>query len=286
MSNKTIIVTDVNSSITHEEAKKIGVRLIDMPFLVEDKEYIEDKDCTYEEFFEILQQGKNVSTSQPSPATIIDTWDELLEEYDYVLHIPMSSALSGSVSTAKGLAQDYDGKVVVVDNKRISITQRATVYEALRLLKNGKTATEICEILESTWNNNSIYIAVNTLELLKKGGRITPAAAGIATALNLKPVLKIRGEKLDSFANVRGMKKAKKTMLEAIRKDYEERFNDGNYELNVAYSGDIEAANEWLTQAREYFNDDSISLFKLPISICCHIGGGALAIAISEKATL
>ena len=153
-------------------------------------------------------------------------------------------------------------------------------------LKNGKTATEICEILESTWNNNSIYIAVNTLELLKKGGRITPTAAGIATALNLKPVLKIRGEKLDSFANVRGMKKAKKTMLEAIRKDYEERFNDGNYELNVAYSGDIEAANEWLTQAKEFFNDDSISLFKLPISICCHIGGGALAIAISEKTTL
>lgn len=284
MSNKIIVVTDVNSSMTFAEAEEIGVRLINMPFIIDGVEYFEGKDFSYEEFFKFLDEKRDVSTSQPSPSTILDTWDELLEEYDYILHIPMSSALSGAVQTAKGLAQDYDGRVVVVDNKRISVTQRATVYKALDLIEQGLSAQEICDELERSWDDNSIYIAVDTLELLKKGGRVTPAAAGIATALNLKPVLQIQGDKLDSFANVRGMKKAKRTMLEIMKKERETTYAGDKYEIHTAYSGDLEAAKEWVTQVREYFGDESIGLSRLPISISCHVGAGAMGIAICEKA--
>lgn len=277
---KIAVVTDTNSGISTDYAKELGVYLIPMPFIVEGKEYFENESCTYEEFFEMLAEGKDVTTSQPAPYALTSIWDKLLEEYDEIVYIPMSSALSGSYATAKSLALDYNGKVCVVDNKRISITQMQSVLDALKLATEGFSAKEICEKLEETAFDCSIYLAVNTLELLKKSGRVTSAGAALATILGLKPVLQIQGEKLDAFAKVRGMANAEKTMLNAIKKDCEERFAGGKITIRLAYSGDIEPANEWLKTCREFFGDDSIQMYKLPISICCHVGAGVKAIGV------
>lgn len=282
IANKIAVVTDTNSSMTKEEAKKLGVYLVTMPFIVNGQEYLEGIDCTYEKFFEMLDAGDDVSTSQPSPETITSLWDELLETYDTVLHIPMSSALSSSCSTAQVLAQDYEGRVFVVDNKRISVTLRESVLDALTLVKRGLPAEVIRARLEETAYNSSIYLAVNTLELLKKSGRITPAAAMLGTLLGLKPVLQIQGEKLDAYAKVRGMAAAEKTMLRAIEKDLQTRFSGRPVHIQLAYSGDAKAAQEWKKTVRKYFGNSKIELYKLPISICCHVGGGVKAIAVTE----
>lgn len=253
-----------------------------MPFIVNGTEYFEGVTCTYEHFFEMLEAGAEVSTSQPSPESLTAMWEEALATHDSVVHIPMSSALSGSCDTAKALAAEYNGRVCVVDNKRISITQRESVLDALTLAEKGLTAAEICVQLENTAYNASIYLAVNTLELLKKSGRVTPAGAALATLLGLKPVLQIQGGKLDAYAKVRGMANAEKTMLKALEKDLQTRFAGKKVHIAAAYSGDIKPALEWRKTIRKYFDDNSIELYKLPISICCHVSSGVKALGCFE----
>lgn len=276
--SKIAVITDTNSSMTPQEAKSLGVYLLPMPFVVGANEYYEGVSCSYEHFFELLAAGEDVSTSQPSPEHIISLWEKVLETHDSIIHIPMSSALSGSCGTAKTLAADYPDRVFVVDNKRISISQRQSVLDALTLIEQGKSAREIQQILEENAFDASIYLAVNTLELLKKSGRVTAAGATVATVLGIKPVLQIQGEKLDAFAKARGMKKAETTMLEAAKKDLETRFAGKPVQLQAAYSGDLESAQAWLAQIRQYFGDDTIQMYRLPISICCHVGAGVHAL--------
>lgn len=274
------IVTDTNSGITEQLASELDVKLVAMPFIVDGTEYFENVTCTHEQFFEMLEAGKDVSTSQPAPYSHTSLWDELLKEYDEIVYIPMSSALSSTCSTAKSLAQNYNGKVVVVDNKRISVSQLSSVLDAIYLKDNGSSAAEICQKLEETAFDCSIYLAVNTLELLKKSGRVTPAGATLATILGLKPVLQIQGEKLDAYAKVRGMANAEKTMLEAAKNDLENRFKGKKTKLYVAYSCNEEQAKEWTDKVKSYFNDDTIEMFRLPISICCHVGAGVKAVGV------
>lgn len=276
--DKIAITTDTNSSISPEEAKQLGIHMLPMPFSIDDKQYFEGVNCTYEQFFEMLAKGCSVSTSQPAPDALITFWDEILKEYDYIVHIPMSASLSSSLATAKALAADYNGRVVVSDNKRISVSQRQSVLDALCLVKKGLSAQEICKTLEENSYNASIYLAVNTLDLLKKSGRVTSAGAAIASILNIKPVLQIQGEKLDAFAKARGMKNAEDIMLNILHKDVEERFAGKPIKVETAYSGDLAAALEWRDKVQESFPDYEVNLHKLPISISCHVGAGVKAL--------
>lgn len=276
--DKIAITTDTNSSISPEEAEKLGIHMLPMPFSVDNKEYFEGVNCTYEEFFEMLAKGCQVSTSQPAPEAIISFWNEILKEYDYIVHIPMSASLSSSLATAKALSVDYSGKVFVADNKRISVSQRQSVIDALHLVRKGLSAEEICKTLEEHSYNASIYLAVNTLELLKKSGRVTAAGAAIASILNIKPVLQIQGEKLDAYAKARGMKNAEDIMINVLHKDVEERFAGKPIKVETAYSGDLAAAMEWRNKVQESFPDYQVNLHKLPISISCHVGAGVKAL--------
>ncbi|MGN0264950.1 MAG: DegV family protein [Oliverpabstia sp.] len=281
------IVTDSNSGISQAEAKKLGIYVLPMPFFIDEKLYYEDIDLSQEQFYQLLAQDANVSTSQPSPGDVMDLWNSILKEHTEILHIPMSSGLSASCATAQGLAQDYEGKVYVVDNQRVSITMKQSVLDALALVKTGKTAAEIKEILEKEALESSIYLVVDTLKYLKKGGRITPAAALLGSALNLKPILQIQGDKLDAYKKVRGMKPAKKNMLEAIRHDLDTRFAEyvkkGELKLQVAYADDREAALQWTEEVRTAFPELEVSCMDpLALSIVCHTGPGILAIAASH----
>lgn len=279
---KIAVVTDTNSSMTKEECDALGVYLLPMPIIVDEKTYFEGVDCSYEHFFEMLNAGASVSTSQPSPESVMELWDEALKDHDYVIHIPMSSALSSSCETARGLALDYDGKVFVVDNKRISITMRRSVYDALTMIRQGMTAAEIAEKLERDADRNSIYLAVNRLDLLRKSGRVTASAAALATVLGIKPVLQIQCGKLDSFSKERGMKRAQECMLKAMKDDLSGRFAGRHYVVDLAYSGDIAPALEWREKCRAVFADAEIELYRLPLSICCHVGDGVQAVGVSE----
>ena len=287
---KIAIVTDSNSGITQEEGRRLGVSVLPMPFYINDVMYLEGITLTQEEFYEKLKNDEAISTSQPSPAEVCGLWDNLLKEYDEVVHIPMSSGLSASCETAMALARDYDGRVQVVDNQRISVTQRQSVLDALVLREAGRTAAEIKEKLEEEKMESSIYITLETLKYLKKGGRITPAAAAIGTVLNLKPVLQIQGEKLDAYAKVRGKKQAKKVMLKAIREDWEGRFGKyveaGEMWLQMAYTGNKEEAEEFKEEVQAVFPGADIHMDPLSLSVACHIGHGALAVACSKKVTI
>lgn len=281
------IVTDSNSGISQAEAKELGIYVIPMPFLVDGKLYFEDVDMNKEQFYHFLENDADLSTSQPSPGDVMDLWDKLLKEYDEIVHIPMSSGLSASCSTAMGLARDYDGKVQVVDNQRISVTMQQAVMDAKHLAAAGKSAAQIKEILEKEALESSIYLMVDTLKYLKKGGRITPAAALLGSALNLKPILQIQGDKLDAYKKVRGVKAAKKNMLEAMKKDVEGRFSDyvtkGQLKLHVAYTTDEETARQWKEEVQRMFPDIAISrMDPLSFSVTCHTGPGVLAIAASH----
>ncbi len=285
--SRIAIVTDSNSGITQAEAKQLGIYVMPMPFFVNEKLCYEEVDLSLEQFYELLAQDVNVSTSQPSPADIMDLWNKLLKEYDQIVHIPMSSGLSASCETSMGLAQDYDGKVQVVNNQRISVTMRQSVMDAIALVKQGKNAEEVKEILEKEALEASIYLVVDTLKYLKKGGRITPAAALLGSALNLKPILQIQGEKLDAYKKVRGMKPAKKNMLEAMKKDLDTRFADyvkkGEMKLHIAYTSSREEAEEWTEEVRAAFPNLPISsVDTLSLSVICHTGPGVLAIAASH----
>lgn len=284
--NRVAIVSDSNSGITQAQAKELGMTILPMPFFAGDKTYYEDIDLNQEQFYQLLTDKIDISTSMPLVGNVTDTWDRLLEEYDEIVHIPMSSGLSGSCETAIMLSQDYDGKVQVVNNQRISVTQRQSVLDAMDLAKQGKSAAEIKEILERDKFESSIYIMVDTLYYLKKGGRITPAAAALGTLLKLKPVLQIQGEKLDAFAKARTVKQAKNIMIEAMKNDFTKRFNDPTGEhihLEMAYTHDKEAAEAFKAEVQEAFPGMEIHMDPLSLSVSCHIGPGALAVACSKK---
>lgn len=284
--SKVIIITDSNSGITQTQAKKMGVVVLPMPFYINEEMFYEDIDLSQEQFYEKLQAGGDIKTSMPLVGDVTDKWDELLKEYDEVVYIPMSSGLSSSCETAYMLSQDYDGKVEVVNNQRISVTMRQSVIDAKNLAEAGKSAKEIKDILEAAKFDSSIYIMVDTLTYLKKGGRITPAAAALGTLLKLKPVLQIQGEKLDAFAKARTVKQAKNIMIEAMKSDFEKRFDsaDGrNINLEMAYTHDLEAALAFKEEVQAAFPENEIVLNPLSLSVSCHIGPGALAIACSKK---
>ena len=282
---KIAIVTDSNSGITQEMGKTMGIHVIPMPVFIDGELFLEDITLTQEEFYKRLGEDSDISTSQPSPGEVMECWDELLKEYDEIVHIPMSSGLSSTCHAAQSLSQEYEGKVCVVDNQRISVTQKQSVEDAIVLRDAGKSASEIKEILEAEKLQASIYITVDTLKYLKKGGRVTPAAAALGTVLNLKPVLQIQGEKLDAFSKVRGWKAAKRTMLKAIEKDLNDRFADVREDmvLGMAYTCSKEEAQEWKQEIAEKFPEYEIVEGPLSLSVACHIGPGAMAVTCMKK---
>lgn len=284
---KIAVVTDSNSGITQAEAEKLGIFVLPMPFYINGESFLEGINLSQEEFYEKLLEEADINTSQPSPGDVTELWDRVLKDYDQIIHIPMSSGLSASCEAAMVLAREYAGKVFVVDNQRISVTQRQSVLDALSLIQQGKTAREAVNTLMETKMDSSIYITLETLKYLKKGGRITPAAAALGTILNLKPVLQIQGEKLDAFAKARGKLKAKKIMLEAIRKDLETRFakevEEGKMALGAAYAGNPEEAEGWLKEIQAAFPELECHMDPLSLSVACHIGYGALAVTCQRK---
>lgn len=283
--SRVAIITDSNSGITQAEGKKLGVKVVPMPFFIDGQQYYEDIDLTQEQFYEKLKSDADISTSQPSVGEIQAAFDEMLKDYDEVVYIPMSSGLSGTCQTATMVADDYDGKVAVVNNQRISVTQRQSVLDALALADKGYDAAKIKEILEREKFSSSIYITLDTLKYLKKGGRITPAAAAIGTVLKLNPVLQIQGEKLDAYAKARGKASAKKIMLKAMDDDLANRFADAyaqkKVHMEAAYTGNPEEAEEWAAVIKEHYPDLDFNMNALSLSVACHIGHGALAIACS-----
>ncbi|MCI8484546.1 MAG: DegV family protein [Lachnospiraceae bacterium] len=287
---KIAVVTDSNSGITQEQAKEYGINVLPMPFFINEETYFEDIDLTQEEFYEKLEENAEISTSMPAVGSVTELWDDLLREYDEIVYIPMSSGLSSSCETAMAMAQDYEEKVQVVNNQRISVTQKQSVLDAIELVKAKKGAKEIKDYLEETKYDSSIYIMVDTLHYLKKGGRITPAAAALGTLLKLKPVLQIQGEKLDAFAKARTIKQAKNIMIEAVKNDFAKRFEDEsgeNMHLYIAYTKDRETALEFQQQVQEAFPKSEISMVDpLSLSVACHIGPGSLALACAKKLAL
>ena len=283
--SKIAIVTDSNSGITQAKGKEMGIYVLPMPFYINGELFLEDITLTQEEFYKRLAQDADISTSQPSPGDVLDLWNKILEEHDELIHIPMSSGLSSSCETAISLSEDYNGRVQVVNNQRISVTQEQSVLDAMKLRDAGKSAVEIKKILEEEKFESTIYITVDTLKYLKKGGRITPAAAALGTVLNLKPVLQIQGEKLDAYAKVRGWKAAKRTMLQAIEKDMKERFagKESQLILGMAYTCSKEEAAEWKKEIRSRFPRFEIMESPLSLSVACHIGAGSLAVTCTKK---
>ena len=285
---KIAVVTDSNSGITQAQAKEMGVAVLPMPFMIDGETYYEDITLTQEQFYQRLKDNADIATSQPTPDSILKMWDKLLKEYDQIIHIPMSSGLSGSCSTAMMLAgeDEYEGKVFVVDNRRISVTQYQSVKDAQMLAAMGMDGTQIKKRLEETAADSVIFITVDTLKYLKKGGRITPAAAALGTLLKIKPVLIILGEKLDSFAKARTMKQAKTMMMNAIQKELDERLHDSecrNCHLAIAHTDNEEAALEFKKEVEERFPNADVYMAPLSLSIACHIGPGSLAVTATRK---
>ena len=283
---KIAIVTDSNSGITQDQAKELGIRVLPMPFNIGEKTYFEDMDLTQQQFYDMLGDGENIATSQPSPESVLNLWDELLKDYDEIVHIPMSSGLSGTCDTAKMLASDYDERVWVVDNQRISVTQRQSTLDAMNLAKKGFSGKEIHDILERERRESSIYIMVDTLKYLKKGGRITPAAAALGTLLRLKPVLQIQGKKLDAFAKARTVKQARTIMIDAMKKDLAERIGKSargeKVYLSIAHTQNEELARDFREEIKKDFPEHDIYIAPLSLSVACHIGPGALAVTCSK----
>ena len=285
---KIAVVTDSNSGITQAQAKEMGVAVLPMPFMIDGETYYEDITLTREQFYQRLKDNADIATSQPTPDSILKMWDKLLKEYDQIVHIPMSSGLSGSCSTAMMLAgeDEYEGKVFVVDNRRISVTQYQSVKDAQMLAAMGMDGTQIKKRLEETAADSVIFITVDTLKYLKKGGRITPAAAALGTLLKIKPVLIILGEKLDSFAKARTMKQAKTMMMNAIQKELDGRLHDSecrNCHLAIAHTDNEEAALEFKKEVEERFPNADVYMAPLSLSIACHIGPGSLAVTATRK---
>ena len=286
MSKKIAVVTDSNSGITQKQAQEMGLYVLPMPFMINNETYFEDITLSQAEFYERLASGADVVTSQPSPDSVMKLWDELLQTYDEIVHIPMSSGLSGSCQSALMLAADYEGRVQVVNNQRISVTQRQSALDAMELAVKGMDAAQIKQFLEDDKFNSSIYIMLDTLYYLKKGGRITPAAAALGTILRLKPVLQIQGDKLDAFAKARTVSQGKSIMINAVRNDMEKRFggvNKDNIWLQIAYTYDLDAATQLRDDVAAQFPGFAIHMDPLSLSIACHIGPGSLAVACCKK---
>ncbi|MFG6356932.1 MAG: DegV family protein [Acetatifactor sp.] len=285
--SKVAVITDSNSGITQSQAKDLGIYVLPMPFFINEETYFEDISLTQEQFYEMLRGGADIHTSQPSPESVMQLWDEVLREYDEIVHIPMSSGLSGSCQSAIMLAQEYEGKVQVVNNQRISVTQRQSALDAKLLASRGMNALEIKNFLEEDKFNSSIYIMLDTLYYLKKGGRITPAAAALGTLLKLKPVLQIQGEKLDAFAKARTTNQGKSVMINAIKNDIENRFGgmteDRHIWLQIAHTANEEAAKTYRDEILAQFPGYDIHIDPLSLSVACHIGPGALAFACCKK---
>lgn len=287
---KTAVMTDSNSGITQQQGKELGIFVLPMPFIINDETFYEDVNLTREEFYEKLNGDADITTTQPTPGSVMDMWNEILKEYDELVYIPMSSGLSGSCHTAIMLADEdeYEGKVYVVDNQRISITMRRSVLDAKEMADAGKSAKEICDRLMEMKMESSIYIMLDTLKYLKKGGRITPAAAALGTILKLKPVLQIQGEKLDAFAKARTVNQGKSVMINAIKADLENRFgNDiNNVWIDIAHTENMEEALKFKQEILEAFpdyNPDNVYIDHLSLSVSCHIGPGSLATAMTVK---
>ena len=285
---KIAILTDTNSGISSTEAEELGIFLIPMPVIIGDETFYEGQNITEEAFYQALASDKKVTTSQPSPADVLDYWDSLLQKgFDEVVYIPMSSGLSNSCHAAMGFAEDYDAKVFVVDNHRISVTLKSSVIMAKKLSDIGKSGSEIKSILEEDAYHSSIYISVNTLTYLKRGGRITPAAAMIGSVLNIKPILTIQGEKLDSFSKARSMKKCEQRMIEALLNDKEKRFADvPNEQLSIGAAGTCLSEEEqlnWKHALEEAFPGADLFYNPLSASIGCHTGPGAVGVGLSVK---
>ena len=286
MSKKIAVVTDSNSGITQSQAKEYGIYVLPMPFMINEETFYEDITLTQEQFYQKLSENADVITSQPSPEEVMKLWDEVLKTHDEIVHIPMSSGLSGSCQSARMLAEEYGGRVQVVNNQRISVTQRQSALDALALVDKGMDAAAIKDILEKDKFNSSIYIMLDTLYYLKKGGRITPAAAALGTLLKLKPVLQIQGEKLDAFAKARTTNQGKSIMINAIRNDMNSRFGGAdkdNIWLQVAYTYNADAAQVFTEELMEEFPGFDIHVDPLSLSIACHIGPGSLAVACCKK---
>ncbi len=285
--SKIAVVTDSNSGIKPAQGAELGIRIVPTPFMIDGETYFEEVSLSRKEFYEKLAAGADISTSQPSPDSVISLWDELLKEYDEIVHIPISSGLSSACDTATMLADDYDGRVQVVNNQRVSVTQRQSAIDAVEMARLGKSAAEIKQILEDDKFNSSIYIMIDTLYYLKKGGRITPAAAAIGTLLKLKPVLQIQGEKLDAFAKARTINQAKTIMINAVKSDIENRFGgiskDNPVYIEIAHTENEEAANVIKEELKAVFPDYPIYIDHLSLSVSCHIGPGSLAVACSRK---
>ena len=283
---KIAIVTDSNSGITQEEAKEQGIFVVPMPFLIDGQEYYEDITLNQKQFYEKLAGNGSVSTSQPSIESLTKMWEKVLEEYEEVIYIPMSSGLSGSCQTAVMLAEDYDGRVLVVDNQRISVTQRRAAEDAYAMTQAGKSSEEIYKALMETKLEASIYIMVDTLKYLRKGGRLTPAVAALGTILRIKPVLQIQGEKLDTFAKARTGKQGVSIMLDAMEKDVEQRFENDLEQLyiDIAHTENAQGAEELKREIQKRYPNQEVRINPLSLSVSCHIGPGALAIAIAKKA--
>ena len=289
--NRIGVITDSHGGISMEEAMRLGIKVLPMPFYFGDECYYEGVSITRKEFFERFNAGESVSTSQPSPEEVMNIWREGLREYSQILYMTLSSGLSGACNTAMMLAEEEEflGKVFVVDNGRISTPMHRSVLDALELIDEGYEAQDIKRILETSKDKMSIYIAVETLEYLKKGGRITPAAAAVGTLLNIKPILALNVGVLDNYEKCRGMKKAKREMLEAMKRDMEtvflEYYEKGELYLMAASSADEETTKEWVEEIKNYFPGMEVLCDPLSLGISCHTGEGALGIGCSCKPT-
>lgn len=286
MTKRIAVVTDSNSGITQSQARECGIYVLPMPFMINEETFYEDITLTQEQFYQRLSENADVITSQPSPEEVMKLWDEVLKTHDEIVHIPMSSGLSGSCQSARMLAEEYDGRVQVVNNQRISVTQRQSALDALALVEKGLDAAAIKDVLEKDKFNSSIYIMLDTLYYLKKGGRITPAAAALGTILRLKPVLQIQGEKLDAFAKARTASQGKTIMMNSIKADMEKRFGGAeadNIWLQIAYTYDKDAAEQFKAQVEEFFPGFDVHMDPLSLSIACHIGPGSLALACCKR---
>ena len=285
--SKIAIITDSNSGITQKEAERLGIFVVPMPFMINGEDFFEDINLTQDQFYEKLAEDASVSTSQPAPESLLTLWDKVLKDYDQIIYIPMSSGLSGSCQSAYMLAQEgYEGKVFVIDNQRISVTQRQSALDAKAMADAGYTAEQIKDKLLEMALDASIYIMLDTLHYLKKGGRITPAAAALGTLLRLKPVLQIQGEKLDAFAKARTTAQGKSIMINAIKADIENRFGGmeaGDFLIAGAYTNNLEIAQEWKKEVEAAFPGHEMHMDPLSLSVGCHIGPGALAVTVTRK---
>ena len=281
MRKQTAIVTDTNSGLRPEEAAGLGIDLIPMPVNLDGESFFEYDTIAQAEFFSCLSAGAEVSTSQPAPGALTDCWERLLEDYDQVVYIPMSAGLSGGYQTAVMLAGDYDGRVLVADTRRISVTQRQAALDGAFLARQGKNGAEIREYLERDGGNSDIFIAVNTLDLLKKSGRVTAAGAALGSMLSIKPVLRIQSGKLDAYRKVRGMRSAMQAMIEGLREDTL-RLEGERFFIRAAYAGDRQAGESWQAALQAAFPEYEVGLDPLPISVCCHVGCGALGVGIAR----